>query len=79
MSTSRKRQKLYRRRMIDAGLVQVTGWVPADEAAAVKLLMRALAENTNLTPGPARCKATMKLVTWPEVRYAPHPSDEERN
>lgn len=47
---SRNRQAAYRRRMEDAGFVQVTGWVHRAQAADALTMLRRLKDNPALTP-----------------------------
>lgn len=60
---SRNRQAAFRERMVNAGFVQVTGWVHADQAPDTLHMLRTLKENPGLMPGPLRNPATGKLVS----------------
>ena len=60
---ARERQSAYRERMQEQGLVQVSGWVHRDQAAAVVDYLRLLKDNPGLKPGPLRNPVTGKLVS----------------
>ena len=64
MATSAERQKAFRKRMREKGLVPVTAYVPADQAAQVMLLLSRLCEDgADLELGPLRNYVTGKLVS----------------
>lgn len=56
-----QRQADFRKRMIAAGMVQVSGWVYGNQANEVVQLMRRLRGDSGLTVGPVRNEATGKL------------------
>lgn len=60
---SRNRQAAFRERMVNAGYVQVTGWVHRDQVADATEMLRRLKESPGLLPGPLRNPATGKLVS----------------
>lgn len=61
MADSAARQREFRKRMEAEGYVQVTGWVPRDQAADVRDVMKRLCEG-DLEIGPLRSYSTGKLV-----------------
>ena len=60
---SRNRQAAFRERMVNAGFVQVTGWVHESQAAETLHMLRRLKEAPELVPGPLRNPVTGKLVS----------------
>ncbi len=64
MASSAERQKAFRQRMRDKGLVPITTYVPADQAADVtEKLARLCDEGVTLELGPLRNYVTGKLVS----------------
>lgn len=61
MATNAQRQAEFRKRMKAQGYVQVTGWVKANQASDVMILMKRLAESDELEIGPVRNVKTGKL------------------
>lgn len=59
----RERQASYRQRLVNAGFVQVSGWVHADQAADTIQMLQRLKESPGLLPGPLRDPSTGKLVS----------------
>lgn len=55
------RQTEFRKRMIAAGMVQVSGWVQGHQASDVIQLMRRLKTSGDLTVGPVRNVVSGKL------------------
>jgi hypothetical protein len=62
-NSNRNRATAFRRRMADAGYVQVTGWVHRTQAADANQLLRRLKANPALQAGPLRNPETGKLVS----------------
>lgn len=56
-----ERQRAYKERMREAGFVQVTGWVRADQQGDVAELMARLAADPDLEVGPVRSRVSGKL------------------
>lgn len=52
--TTRERQKALRERREKLGMVQISGWVHADQAADLRVLIAALKADPTLTVGPAK-------------------------
>jgi hypothetical protein len=61
MATNTERQREYRKRRRAAGLVPVTGFVPAALSGEIMRLMQRLAENRDLELGPVRNVRTGRL------------------
>lgn len=61
MATSAERQRSYRAKMADAGLVPLTVYVPRDQQAAVYNLANRLCDDRNLEVGPVRNVVTGKM------------------
>ncbi|MER8599675.1 hypothetical protein NKH09_17515 [Mesorhizobium sp. M1339] len=59
--TTRERQKALRERREKLGMVQVSGWVHADQAAELRVLIAALKADPTLTVGPAKDTRTGQL------------------
>lgn len=62
MATNAQRQRAHRARKKAQGLVTVSALVPEEHAAAVAILLRALCEDRDLEPGPARNVRTGRYV-----------------
>jgi hypothetical protein len=64
MATNAERQKEYRKRMRERGLVPVTAYVPADQVGSITLqLSRLCDEGVTLELGPLRNYVTGKLMS----------------
>lgn len=59
---SADRQAEFRKRMTDAGMVQVSGWVSGRQASGVAQLIRRLRDDSRLEVGPVRDTRTGKLA-----------------
>ncbi|MER9265424.1 hypothetical protein NKI63_12715 [Mesorhizobium sp. M0410] len=57
----KERQRTFKKKMYDAGYVQVTVWVHASQAADIKTLADRLKADRDLTVGPIRNEATGRL------------------
>ena len=64
MSSSAERQRRFRARARALGVVQITGYVPASQAAAVRRLMEALLENRGLELGSLKDVKTGRYVRY---------------
>lgn len=62
MANSAARQAVYRKRMAEYGLTQVTVWVPVSHAPDVMHVARVLCEERSYELGPFRDTLTGKLV-----------------
>lgn len=64
MATSAERQKEYRKRMRDKGLVPLTAYVPADQVGHIMAtLSRLCDEGVTLELGPLKNYVTGKLLS----------------
>lgn len=59
--TSAQRQRQFKARQEELGLVQCNVWVPAHTFADVQTLAQLLRDNPDLTVGPLRNQRTGKL------------------
>lgn len=60
--TPAQRQKAFRQKMADKGLVPVTGYVPAHLAGEMMAIMKQLADNPHLEPALLRDTISGRLV-----------------
>lgn len=64
MATSAERQKQFRQRMKEKGLVPLTAYVPANQAGDIMAVLAQLcADGATLELGPLRDYATGKLIS----------------
>jgi hypothetical protein len=61
-NTTAQRATAFRKRMVEAGYVQVAGWVHRSQVAEVNQMLRRLREDKTLQPGPLRNPDTGRLV-----------------
>jgi hypothetical protein len=56
--------RAHRAQLEAAGMVQVAGWVHRSQASKLKLLIKALAANADLSAGPATSNRTGRRVRY---------------
>lgn len=61
MTGNADRQRAFKKRMADRGLVQVNGWVHPHQLTEVRTLLDRLGGNRDLTVGPIRHESTGRL------------------
>lgn len=62
LSSNAERQRAFKTRMKERGLIQVNGWVHEHQRADIASLLAALAADPDLEAGPARSACSGKLV-----------------
>ena len=61
-NTTAQRATAFRKRMVEAGYVQVAGWVHRSQVAETNQMLRRLRADRTLQPGPLRNPDTGRLV-----------------